>query len=151
VSQPLPSSIPAGHVLLRLAFAGVNASDVNFSSGRYHPSVEQAQASLPFDAGFEAVGAVAAVGPQVSGTPHAPLPESCLLPDGNMRCRLKFHVRHHCCVECVSLLAVAAVGALVPICRLSCVRHALHSLLGALQICSKMRYQTLGLGFHLTL
>ncbi|KAA6421915.1 MAG: zinc-binding alcohol dehydrogenase domain-containing 2-like [Trebouxia sp. A1-2] len=67
VSQALPSSIPAGHVLLRLAFAGVNASDVNFSSGRYHASVEQAQASLPFDAGFEAVGAVAAVGPQVSG------------------------------------------------------------------------------------
>ena len=96
VSQALPSSIPAGHVLLRLAFAGVNASDVNFSSGRYHASVEQAQASLPFDAGFEAVGAVAAVGPQVSGTPHAPLPESCLLPFGNMRCRPKFHVRHRC-------------------------------------------------------
>lgn len=67
VSQALPSTIPAGHVLLRLAFAGVNASDVNFSSGRYHASVEQAQVSLPFDAGFEAVGAVAAVGPQVSG------------------------------------------------------------------------------------
>ncbi len=80
VSQALPSSIPAGHVLLRLAFAGVNASDVNFSSGRYHASVEQAQASLPFDAGFEAVGAVAAVGPQVSGTPGVPPAEhACLL------------------------------------------------------------------------
>ena len=96
VSQALPSNIPAGHVLLRLAFAGVNASDVNFSSGRYHASIEQAQASLPFDAGFEAVGAVAAVGPQVSGTPHAPLPESCLLACGNMRCRLKSGVSHHC-------------------------------------------------------
>ena len=71
VSQALPSSIPAGHVLLRVAFAGVNASDVNFSSGRYHPSIQQAQASLPFDAGFEAVGAVAAVGQQVSGSPCA--------------------------------------------------------------------------------
>jgi len=77
VSQALPSSIPAGHVLLRLAFAGINASDVNFSAGRYHATTEQAQASLPFDAGFEAVGAVAAVGPQVSGT-SGPLAETRL-------------------------------------------------------------------------
>lgn len=67
VSAALPSSIPAGHVLIRVAYAGVNASDVNFSAGRYQASIAEAQASLPFDAGFEAVGAVAAVGPQVSG------------------------------------------------------------------------------------
>ena len=67
VSAALPSSIPPGHVLIRVAFAGVNASDVNFSAGRYQASIAEAQASLPFDAGFEAVGAVAAVGPQVSG------------------------------------------------------------------------------------
>ena len=93
VSQALPSSIPAGHVLLRLAFAGVNASDVNFSSGRYHASVEQAQASLPFDAGFEAVGAVAAVGPQVSGTAVvAPTQHACFLfLSGVMQCRPKSH------------------------------------------------------------
>lgn len=69
VSAKLPSSIPAGHVMIRVAFAGVNASDVNFSAGRYQASIAEAQASLPFDAGFEAVGAVAAVGPQVSGQP----------------------------------------------------------------------------------
>lgn len=67
VSAALPSSIPAGHVLIRVAYAGVNASDVNFSAGRYQASIAEAQASLPLDAGFEAVGAVAAVGPQVSG------------------------------------------------------------------------------------
>lgn len=67
VSVALPSSIPAGHVLIRVAFAGVNASDVNFSAGRYQASIAEAQAALPFDAGFEAVGAVAALGPQVSG------------------------------------------------------------------------------------
>lgn len=67
MSAALPSSIPAGHVLIRVAYAGVNASDVNFSAGRYQASIAEAQASLPFDAGFEAVGAVAAVGPQVSG------------------------------------------------------------------------------------
>lgn len=69
VSAALPSSIPAGHVLIRVAYAGVNASDVNFSAGRYQASIAEAQASLPFDAGFEAVGAVAAVGPQVAGGP----------------------------------------------------------------------------------
>ena len=69
MSAALPSTIPAGHVLIRVAFAGVNASDVNFSAGRYQASIAEAQASLPFDAGFEAVGAIAAVGPQVSGGP----------------------------------------------------------------------------------
>ena len=67
VSQALPSTIPAGHVLMRVAFAGVNASDVNFTAGRYHGSLAAAQAAMPLDAGFEAVGAIAAVGPQVSG------------------------------------------------------------------------------------
>ena len=33
-TEPMPSSPPAGHVLVRNAFAGVNASDINYSSGR---------------------------------------------------------------------------------------------------------------------
>ena len=33
-TQPMPSGPPAGHVLVRNAFAGVNASDINYSSGR---------------------------------------------------------------------------------------------------------------------
>ena len=80
VSAALPSSIPAGHVLIRVAYAGVNASDVNFSAGRYQASIAEAQASLPFDAGFEAVGAVAAVGPQVAGGSHIAASSVCVLP-----------------------------------------------------------------------
>lgn len=84
VSVALPSSIPVGHVLIRVAFAGVNASDVNFSAGRYQASIAEAQAALPFDAGFEAVGAVAALGPQVSG--------------GSLLCYLCFFSKAQCCL-----------------------------------------------------
>ena len=52
------------------AHAGVNASDVNYSSGRYFGSPEESAKLLPFDAGFEAVGVVAAVGPNVTGECH---------------------------------------------------------------------------------
>jgi NADPH:quinone reductase-like Zn-dependent oxidoreductase len=38
-------------------------SDVNFSSGKYFGSEEKALSLLPFGAGLEAVGVVAAVGP----------------------------------------------------------------------------------------
>lgn len=38
-------------------FVGVNASDINYSAGRYDPSVKP-----PFDAGFEGVGEVVALG-----------------------------------------------------------------------------------------
>ena len=98
MSHALPSSIPAGHVLLRVAFAGVNASDVNFSSGRYHPSIEQAQASLPFDAGFEAVGAVAAVGQQVSGSPFAVMQTTSMT---HVHARLSYTFCIHTLQECV--------------------------------------------------
>ncbi|KAL5982434.1 hypothetical protein ACLOJK_016505 [Asimina triloba] len=56
------------HVVVKVLYAGVNASDVNFSSGRYFTTSPQ----LPFDAGFEpnatelqAVGLIAAVGDSV--------------------------------------------------------------------------------------
>ncbi|PIA46337.1 hypothetical protein AQUCO_01500098v1 [Aquilegia coerulea] len=63
-------------VLLKVIYAGVNASDVNFSSGRYFGGSDQElSARLPFDAGFEAVGLIAAVGASVNdlkvGTPAA--------------------------------------------------------------------------------
>ena len=38
-------------------FVGVNASDINYLAGRYDPSVK-----TPFDAGFEGVGEVVALG-----------------------------------------------------------------------------------------
>ncbi|CAL5218387.1 g58 [Coccomyxa viridis] len=69
VSEPLPApnAIPPGHVLVRRAYAGINASDINYTAGRYFGSPEIAAKRLPFDAGFESVGAVAATGPDVSG------------------------------------------------------------------------------------
>jgi hypothetical protein len=62
--------------LVKIIYAGVNASDVNFSSGRYFSGNPKEIASrLPFDAGFEGVGIVAAVGDSVNhikvGTPVA--------------------------------------------------------------------------------
>lgn len=35
VRAPLPAAVPAGHLLVRRVYAGVNASDINYSSGRY--------------------------------------------------------------------------------------------------------------------
>jgi len=47
-----------GEILVQVVYAGVNASDVNFTAGKYTPGVEP-----PFDAGFEALGRVIARGP----------------------------------------------------------------------------------------
>ena len=47
--------------------AGINASDINYTAGRYFGSPEVAAKRLPFDAGFESVGVVAATGPDISG------------------------------------------------------------------------------------
>lgn len=69
--QPRPR-LPAGFVLVRRTFAGVNASDVNYAAGRYAaapgggsggggvaiPGTRGAQP--PFSSGFESVGIVAA-------------------------------------------------------------------------------------------
>ena len=40
-------------------YAGINAYDINFTAGRYDPSLQP-----PFDAGFEAIGSVVCVGTQ---------------------------------------------------------------------------------------
>lgn len=67
-----------GEVLVRRAYAGINASDVNFTAGRYFGSPEQSQKLLPFHAGFESVGVVAALGKDVKGKPFpANLRSSC--------------------------------------------------------------------------
>ncbi|GKB88104.1 ARP protein, partial [Tanacetum coccineum] len=76
VRAPLKLPIIPGHVLLKVIYAGVNASDVNFSSGSYFSGTRQEiSARLPFDAGFEGVGLIAAVGNGVKhlkvGTPAA--------------------------------------------------------------------------------
>lgn len=67
VSAPLPTAVPRGAVLIKYLYAGVNASDINYSAGRYFGSPEAASKLLPFDAGFEAVGVVVAVGEGVKG------------------------------------------------------------------------------------
>ena len=76
VDVPMPQPA-AGEVLIERRYTGVNASDVNFSAGRYFGGAKQAASKLPFDAGFESVGvAVAAVGGGVklqSGQPVATL------------------------------------------------------------------------------
>lgn len=64
--EPIPQP-RSGQVLVRRMYAGVNASDVNFTAGRYFGSPEKSAERLPFDAGFEAVGVVAGVGPGVKG------------------------------------------------------------------------------------
>ncbi|XP_066508717.1 prostaglandin reductase-3-like [Hoplias malabaricus] len=44
-------------LLIRNRYVGINASDINYSAGRYDPSV-----TPPFDVGFEAVGEVVGLG-----------------------------------------------------------------------------------------
>ena len=66
VSAPLPVPGP-GEVLIERRWTGVNASDINFTSGRYFGGVKAATALLPFGAGFESVGVVAALGADVQG------------------------------------------------------------------------------------
>jgi hypothetical protein len=60
------------HTHARCCCTGINASDINYTAGRYFGSPEVAAKRLPFDAGFEAVGAVAAAGPDVSGMHECP-------------------------------------------------------------------------------
>lgn len=50
--MPDPGRLPEGVVLVRRLFTGVNASDVNFTSGRYFGSAKEARSQLPFDAGI---------------------------------------------------------------------------------------------------
>ncbi|KAH9314270.1 hypothetical protein KI387_022897, partial [Taxus chinensis] len=57
--------VKPGHVLMKNIYAGVNASDVNYTSGRYFGNAREASSRLPFDAGFESVGIIAAIGDSV--------------------------------------------------------------------------------------
>ena len=51
----------AGHVIVKNHFVGINASDVNFTAGKYIPGMK-----VPCDCGFESVGTVVSVGPDVT-------------------------------------------------------------------------------------
>lgn len=55
VDTPLPKP---GELLVRARYAGINASDVNLTAGRYTPGIKP-----PFDTGMEGIGEVVQVGP----------------------------------------------------------------------------------------
>lgn len=59
VEEPVPEPGP-DEVVIRNRYAGVNATDVNITAGRYDPEVE-----LPFPLGAEASGVVVSVGDKV--------------------------------------------------------------------------------------
>lgn len=54
IQQPLdPSKISKSNLLIKPKYTGINASDINFTSGKYYPGKNP-----PFPVGFEAVGEV---------------------------------------------------------------------------------------------
>ncbi len=58
----VPMSLPTGsNVLVAVTYCGINASDINFTAGKY-----LRDARPPFDAGFECVGTVVACGDKVT-------------------------------------------------------------------------------------
>ncbi|KAI8822981.1 uncharacterized protein EV422DRAFT_386867 [Fimicolochytrium jonesii] len=56
------ASIPPTHVVIKHHYWAINASDINYTAGRYDPTKKP-----PFDTGFEAVGEIVAVGSAVKG------------------------------------------------------------------------------------
>lgn len=62
VTVPFPKELRPTELLVRNVFAGINASDINFTAGIYQPDVQP-----PFDCGFEALGEVVEVGKAVKG------------------------------------------------------------------------------------
>src|SRR5690348_16790373 len=75
VEVPLPKPGP-GQVLIKNHYAGVNATDINISAGRYFTD-----GKVPFDIGFEGLGVIDAVGEGVSrfkvGQPVVALGSAC--------------------------------------------------------------------------
>lgn len=57
------SGVTLSRLLLCFRFVGINASDVNYSAGRYDRTVKP-----PFDAGFEGIGEVVGLGLSASST-----------------------------------------------------------------------------------
>lgn len=56
IDAPVPE-LGVGEVLVHNKYVGINASDVNYTAGRYDPT-----ARPPFDAGFEGLGQIVAAG-----------------------------------------------------------------------------------------
>jgi len=62
VRVPFFTDIKPTEVIVRNMYAGVNASDINYTAGAYRPNLQP-----PFDVGFEGLGQVVAVGAKVRG------------------------------------------------------------------------------------
>lgn len=61
--KEVPIVPPAvGEIRVRNSFAGVNATDINISAGRYFTD-----GKVPFDVGFEGLGVIDAIGSDVTG------------------------------------------------------------------------------------
>ena len=63
----VPQTIPtprakSQELLVRVRYAGINASDINWTSGRYQPGIQP-----PFDTGFEGIGQIVEVGKDCKG------------------------------------------------------------------------------------
>lgn len=58
---PYPTSIKPTEVVVRNVFAGINASDINFTAGTYKKGVQP-----PFDCGFESIGRIVQCGEGVA-------------------------------------------------------------------------------------
>ncbi|KAJ3038545.1 Prostaglandin reductase 3 [Rhizophlyctis rosea] len=59
-TSQLLASLPPDGVIVRHHYVGINASDTNYTAGRYNPKVKP-----PFDCGFEAIGEIVAIGSSV--------------------------------------------------------------------------------------
>jgi len=59
VSAPIKTPV-GDQVLVQQEFVGINASDINYTAGKYIPGIK-----APFDCGLEAIGTVVAVGENV--------------------------------------------------------------------------------------
>ncbi|KAJ3359214.1 hypothetical protein HDU91_004983 [Kappamyces sp. JEL0680] len=66
--QDLLKALKPNQVLVKYEYVGINASDINFTAGRYDPSLKP-----PFDAGFEAIGRVVATGTSTKTKLHQPV------------------------------------------------------------------------------
>lgn len=67
--ETVPTPSPGqGEVLVKNRYVGINASDINYSAGRY-----DTKAKFPIDTGFEAIGEVVSSGPQCGFKPGQPV------------------------------------------------------------------------------
>jgi NADPH-dependent curcumin reductase CurA len=62
IRVPYFTEIKPTEIIVRNMYAGVNASDINYTAGAYRPNLQP-----PFDVGFEGLGQVMAVGEKVRG------------------------------------------------------------------------------------